>query len=116
MISMSAEVYTSSNQFLYVKLIIDEGVYISGIKASVSISEPGQIWIQMPSYKLGNKWKRYIEISGNSEFGQRMYKTIEDVVRPKLLGKQDQSNNQARDVVVTDFDENEAIDLSDVPF
>lgn len=118
MIDIKAEVYTSSPPFLFVKVILDDGIYISGIKVKASTKFPGQVWTQMPSYKSGKGWKRYIEIAGDCKLGQEIYKAIEDVCRPRLFSEnaQETSNDsQSRDVVITDIDDG-PINLDDIPF
>lgn len=119
MIDINAEIYTTSNQFLYVKLCLDNGVYISGIKVSASTKYPDQVWIQMPAYKAGKGWKRYIEIAGECELGKEIYRVIEDLTKPRLFpgGVVPEPNNTSpKDIVITDFDENEPINLDDIPF
>jgi|GEM_PF-6391557 len=115
MYDIRAETYTKSDDFHYVKLEID-GVYISGIKVSESKKQPGTLWIQMPSYRLGQQWKRYIETENDSPLGQAMYRKIEELMAPKLLGSDIRHIDKTQDVVLVDIDVNEPIDLSDIPF
>jgi len=118
MVDIKAEVYTSSGQFLYVKVTLDGGVYISGIKVKESTKFPGEVWTQMPTYKAGKEWKRYIEIAGSCKLGQAIYQAIEDVCRPRLFGDEDPSSSrrsQSKDVVIVDIDDG-PINLDDIPF
>lgn len=114
MYDIEASVYTQKNQFHYVKLEID-GVYISGIKVSESNKDPGTLWIQMPSYRVGRIWKRYIETSNDSKLGQAMYKAIEDTVGPQVLGESHE-DSKMNDDTVFEVDPNEEIDLDSIPF
>lgn len=119
MIDISAEIYTTSNQFLYVKLCLDNGVYISGIKVSASIKYPNQVWIQMPAYRAGKGWKRYIEIAGDCKLGKEIYRVIEELTKPRLFGDKAELNSVDtghKDVIITDIDESSPINLDDIPF
>lgn len=119
MVDVKAEVYTSSGLFLFVKVVLDNGIYVSGIKVKASTKYPGQVWTQMPSYRAGRSYKRYIEIAGDCELGQAIYKAIEDVCRPRLFDDVTPVNgevSQKRDVVITDINENEPINFDDIPF
>ena len=118
MVDVKAEVYTSSGQFLYVKVTLDGGMYISGIKVKESTKFPGEIWTQMPTYKAGNKWKRYIEIAGTCKLGQEIYQAIEAVCRPRLFddnAEESRDVSRQRDTVITDIDDR-PINLDDIPF
>lgn len=119
MVDVKAEIYTSSSQFLFVKVILDGGMYISGIKVSVSTKYPDQIWIQMPSYKAGKGWKRYIEVAGDCKLGKEIYRVVEECTRERLFpaGMESvTSTTKSKDVVLTDFDENQPPDFSEIPF
>jgi DNA-binding cell septation regulator SpoVG len=116
MYKIEAEIYTTADQFEYVKVNID-GVYISGIKVMDSIKHPGTLWIQMPSYKVKTKWRRYIESAKDSPLGAAMYKAIEDVVNAKLHPNGGASSNAPKEsFVVTDKDLENEINLDDIPF
>lgn len=115
-----ASFYAKSGQFHYVKLEID-GVFISGIKVSASKKYEGQVWIQMPTYKQGKDWKRYIEIANDSPLGREIYERIEEIAKPRIFGEAGReedgnSGKKSKDVIVEDFDENKPIDLSEIPF
>lgn len=86
MYKIAVETYKTSGEFHYVKVSID-GLYVSGIKVSESRKYQGTLWIQMPSYRQGNKWKRYIETSNDSRLGNEIYKAIESYMSPIVLQK-----------------------------
>lgn len=113
--NINATMYAQAKEFHYAKVEID-GVFISGIKVSRSMKFPDQLWIQMPAYKQGSKWKRYIEIANDSEFGQAIYDAIEQAASPKVLGiATTAANHVSRDMVLEDIDDG-PIDLSQIPF
>lgn len=113
MYSILASMYTQVQQFYYVKVEVD-GLYISGIKVSVSKKYPNTLWIQMPSYKQGVKWKRYIESEKDSPLGQAIYKAIEDHMSPIIFGDATNTNQQSTDVVLDDIDSE--LNFDDIPF
>jgi DNA-binding cell septation regulator SpoVG len=118
MVDVKADIYTTVGQFLYVKVTLDGGMYISGIKVKESAKFPGEVWTQMPSYKAGRNYKRYIEFAGSCELGQAIYQAIEDVCRPRLFSEETQSGSSrksTKDVVINDIDDS-PISLDDIPF
>lgn len=118
MYDIQVETYKTKDQFHYVKVEID-GLYISGIKVSTSTKYPNSLWIQMPSYKQGPSWKRYIESRKDSVLGQAIYKAIETHMSPIVFGGGEQMDNTPRpaskDVVLEDIEDG-PIDLSEIPF
>lgn len=115
MYNISASIYTKVKEFHYVKVEID-GVFISGIKVSRSAKFPDKLWIQMPAYKQGSKWKRYIEIANDSKFGQAIYDAIEQEAGSVIFGNESVTiNHTSQDVVIEDIDD-KPIDFSEIPF
>lgn len=110
-----ADIYTKAKGFHYVKVEID-GVFISGIKVSRSVKFPDQLWIQMPAYKQGSKWKRYIEIANDSEFGKAIYNAIEQAARPSIFGDTDPIPTRTSQDIIPEDIEDIPIDFSKIPF
>lgn len=77
---ITAEVYHESKGIHYVKVIM-LGLYISGITVRPSPKFPEKgLWVQMPSYKLGAIWKRYIEFDNESSLKDIMESKCREAV------------------------------------
>lgn len=85
--NIDAEVYKKDliRGITYVKLILDD-MYISGITVRESLKNPGEIWIQMPSYRSKNgKYGKYIEFSNDSKIKKLLEQEIAKVVENDKL-------------------------------
>lgn len=61
--------YDPIKKIHYVKALLFEDLYISGIQVKPSPRHPELgLWVQFPSYKSGEKWKRYIEFKTQDNF------------------------------------------------
>jgi hypothetical protein len=121
MYDIEVDFYTKVDQFHFAKVCID-GLYISGIKVSKSMRSPNQLWIQMPAYKKGKQWKRYIEAANDSPLAQKIYSAIEEKAKPLIMEESVDIQhsdtlmpNRKADVVLDDISD-EPIDLNDIPF
>ena len=121
MYDIQVEFYTKVGQFHYAKVCIDGGVYISGIKVCPSTKYPNELWVQMPSYKAGKGWKRYIELKNDCLLAQKIYESIQDLGKIEILDAIKDKNIVSRleskqDNALVDFDDSKPIDFSAIPF
>lgn len=88
---ITAEVYYKDTvkDVWYAKILYG-GIYISGIKVQHSHRDPdGPLWVQMPSYKTGDKWRRYIEFQGGNK---QLRDFIEDKCREAVKAYESQDH------------------------
>lgn len=68
--NIQAEVYTKTvKDVYYVKVTFPElHMYINSITVRQSIKYPdGELWVQMPAFRIGSRWVRPIEFSSDSQ-------------------------------------------------
>lgn len=81
---VKAEVYHTSNGISYAKVHLC-GMAIVGIQVKKSVKYPERgLWVQMPAFKSGNDWRKYVEFDKDAEIRE----WIEDACRQAAALKQ----------------------------
>jgi hypothetical protein len=93
---VEAEVYkeTGNPPVWLVKVkFLEAGLYINGIRVQDSLKYPGELWVQLPAYKVGFRWQQPIECDKSAPF----WKMVEDKACEAVKNYRDFSDAPAAD-------------------